>query len=133
MLIYETDTQYILEHENIRIIADKKDCPEDYEAYLKAELEKVLQNVQDTLQSMMIDGKFYEVREEKPRLTEKSKWVLIREKRNQLLAESDWTQMPDVPLDEKQREAWQQYRQALRDIPQRFKRADDVVWPKRPS
>lgn len=130
MLIYETDSEYILEHEHIRIIAEKKDCPEDYEAYLIAELEKALQNAQDTPQSI---GKVYEAQESEPRLTEKSKWVLIRQKRDRLLGESDWTQIPDVPLGEKQREAWRQYRQALRDIPQRFKQADEVVWPLPPS
>ncbi len=130
MLIYETDTQYILEHENIRIIAEKKDCPDDYEAYLLAELEKAQQSTQ-TL-PFAFEGKVYEMQDE-PRLTEKSKWMLIRQKRNQLLAESDWTQMLDVPLDDADREAWRQYRQALRDIPQRFERADDVVWPSKPE
>jgi hypothetical protein len=96
-------------------------------------LEKASQNAQDTPQAMMIDGKIYEVTKEEPRLTEKSRWVLIRQKRNQLLAECDWTQIPDVPLDEKQREAWRKYRQALRDIPHRFEKADDVTWPKRSS
>ncbi len=70
---------------------------------------------------------------EQPRLTERSKWTLIRQKRNRLLAECDWTQVPDAPLDEKRREAWQQYRQALREIPQRFERADDVAWPECPK
>jgi len=99
MLIYETDTQYILEHENIRIIAEKKDYPKDYEAYLKAELEKVLQNTQNAPQTMMVDGRVYEVQQpEQPRLTEQSKWTLIRQKRNRLLAECDWTQVPDAPL-----------------------------------
>jgi hypothetical protein len=134
MLIYETDTQYILEHENIRIIAEKKDYPKDYEAYLKAELEKVLQNTQNAPQTMMVDGRVYEVQQpEQPRLTEQSKWTLIRQKRNRLLAECDWTQVPDAPLDEIRREAWQQYRQALREIPQRFERADDVAWPECPK
>ena len=39
----------------------------------------------------------------------------IREKRNKLLAESDWTQMSDVVLANK--EEWKTYRQALRDLP----------------
>lgn len=133
-MIYETDTQYILEHENIRIIAEKKECPEDYEAYLKAELEKALQNIQNTPKTILIDGQVYEIKQpEQPRLTERSKWTLIRQKRNRLLAECDWTQVPDAPLDEKRREAWRQYRQALRDIPQRFERADDVAWPECPK
>lgn len=33
------------------------------------------------------------------------------------LEASDWTQVPDSPLTEAQREAWRTYRQALRDLP----------------
>ncbi len=41
----------------------------------------------------------------------------IREKRNKLLAESDWVMLPDAPLSEEQRLEWMRYRQALRDLP----------------
>jgi len=41
----------------------------------------------------------------------------LRERRNAALAASDWTQMPDAPLTEKQRAAWAAYRQKLRDLP----------------
>jgi hypothetical protein len=41
-------------------------------------------------------------------------WERVREVRNQLLAESDWTQLTDVPLPNQ--EEWQAYRQALRDL-----------------
>jgi hypothetical protein len=41
----------------------------------------------------------------------------IRAFRNKLLAESDWTQMPDVTLTAKQKTDWLAYRQALRDFP----------------
>lgn len=37
----------------------------------------------------------------------------IRMRRNQLLATSDWAVLPDAPTD---KEAWQAYRQQLRDI-----------------
>lgn len=58
---------------------------------------------------------------------------MIRLKRNQLLAASDWTQIPDAPLTEEQKEAWRTYRQALRDIPQMYASVDDIVWPVPPS
>lgn len=57
-------------------------------------------------------------------------WNLIRKKRNLLLAETDWTQLPDVPLVTK--EAWATYRQALRDVtlqPNPF----NIVWPQPPQ
>lgn len=41
-------------------------------------------------------------------------WRSIRVKRNGLLSASDWTQLPDVNLQNK--ELWSIYRKALRDI-----------------
>ena len=37
----------------------------------------------------------------------------VRTERNQKLAESDWTQLPDAPVDQ---QAWAAYRQLLRDL-----------------
>jgi hypothetical protein len=56
--------------------------------------------------------------------------VYIREKRNQLLTASDWTQMPDAPVDQA---AWATYRQALRDIPQQAGFPTDITWPTKPE
>lgn len=39
-----------------------------------------------------------------------------RRRRDQLLAASDWTQLPDSPLSEEERAEWAVYRQALRDL-----------------
>lgn len=59
---------------------------------------------------------------------------LLRDKRARLLRQSDFTQMPDAPLSDEQREAWRVYRQALRDLPEQF--ADNpasAVWPQSPQ
>ena len=40
----------------------------------------------------------------------------VRDRRNKLLAESDWTQMADSPLTDEAKSSWATYRQALRDI-----------------
>lgn len=61
--------------------------------------------------------------------TEEEKWAEVRAKRDRLLAECDWTQIPDAPLTEGGRAAWQTYRQALRDLPQDYATPDAVVWP----
>lgn len=56
----------------------------------------------------------------------------FREQRNNLLAATDWTQLPDAPFSAAQKTAWQEYRQALRDL---FTTADEegwVVWPAEP-
>lgn len=58
----------------------------------------------------------------------------LRRKRDQLLRESDFTQIPDAPLSAGERTAWAAYRQALRDLPEHY--ADDpasVVWPTPPN
>jgi len=45
-------------------------------------------------------------------------WEELRILRNQRLAESDWTQLPDSPLTEDQKFSWKEYRQSLRDLPE---------------
>lgn len=52
-------------------------------------------------------------------------------KRATLLVASDWTQLPDVPLETKN--AWAAYRQALRDITDQAGFPFDVVWPESPK
>ena len=42
--------------------------------------------------------------------------ILVRNKRNTLLAQTDWTQMPDSPLSDTKKAEWATYRQALRDM-----------------
>tara|TARA_R100000808_G_C2151015_1_gene159935 strand:- start:2439 stop:2723 length:285 start_codon:yes stop_codon:yes gene_type:complete len=57
----------------------------------------------------------------------------IRRTRNGLLAASDWTQLDDAPLTDEQQEAWERYRQELRDLPQTYSRVSEVVWPTPPE
>ena len=57
-------------------------------------------------------------------------WGEIREKRDDLLLETDWTQNPDVPDATKAK--WQSYRQALRDVPSQSD-PYNITWPTRPS
>lgn len=53
----------------------------------------------------------------------------ILSQRNQLLFESDWTQIPNNPLTAEQQAAWATYRQELRDIPEQSGYPLNVVWP----
>ena len=55
----------------------------------------------------------------------------LRNHRNILLMESDWTQNRDVVLSND--EEWKTYRQALRDITKTYKNQMEVVWPTPPS
>ena len=58
-----------------------------------------------------------------------AQWLIIREQRDAKLVASDWTQLPDVPVDAV---AWGEYRQALRDVTDQ---ADpfNIVWPTAPG
>jgi hypothetical protein len=54
----------------------------------------------------------------------------VRDQRNQLLAQSDWTQVLDAPVDQ---QAWAQYRQQLRDVTTQPGFPLEVVWPQQPQ
>jgi hypothetical protein len=56
-------------------------------------------------------------------------WQDLRTKRQFLLSGSDWTQVPDAPVDHA---AWAVYRQELRDLPQNTSDPRYVVWPIKP-
>lgn len=57
---------------------------------------------------------------------DKQKEIEVRYARNKKLAFSDWTQLPDSPVDML---LWREYRQKLRDIPQQTNFPWDVEWP----
>jgi len=57
-----------------------------------------------------------------------------RAKRDQLLAESDWTQLSDAraAMGSEKAAEWDAYRQALRDIPQQENFPTNILWPTKP-
>lgn len=55
----------------------------------------------------------------------------LRQRRNQLLAETDWTQSRDVTLPNDSE--WATYRQALRDLPANTADPANPVWPTKPA
>lgn len=57
-------------------------------------------------------------------------WDKVRRTRNELLQQSDWTQLPDVPSKTKQE--WSNYRQMLRDVTSQTDPAR-ITWPAPPS
>lgn len=81
------------------------------------------------------------VKDSLPTLNEYNEWVLgwslvalneqeARDLRDDLLADCDWTQVADAPVDQS---AWATYRQALRDIPQQAGFPQNVTWPVKPE
>lgn len=57
----------------------------------------------------------------------------VRGKRNQLLNDSDWTQLADSPLDADAKAAWALYRENLRMVPQQAGFPWEVQWPEQPQ
>jgi len=55
----------------------------------------------------------------------RNEWTAIRQQRNRLLSESDWTQLTDSPADKNK---WAVYRQELRDITTQ-EDPFSIVWP----
>ena len=60
-------------------------------------------------------------------------WAAVRDQRNQMLAKCDWTQLADSHLSAEKKEAWADYRQALRDLPEEITDPAQVEWPQDPT
>ena len=65
-----------------------------------------------------------------PGPTEEQLAAQARTQRDGLLSQSDWTQVADAPVDH---QAWADYRQALRDVPQQNGFPTDINWPTKPE
>lgn len=95
------------------------------------------------------DDKEFKTRGEKPigfyHWTLNKKWEIdrttlmlrVRAERDNLLYQSDWTQLADSPLSDSKKAEWVTYRQALRDIPAGVSEEEDGLeglnWPTKPS
>ena len=58
---------------------------------------------------------------------------VVRDDRDKRLAECDWTQLADSPLDADSKEAWRLYRQDLRMVPEQPGFPWNVEWPPVPG
>jgi len=56
-----------------------------------------------------------------------------RSKRDRLITETDYVMMPDYPISELDKGALEDYRQALRDVPQQSGFPESIVWPEFPE
>lgn len=57
----------------------------------------------------------------------------VRDKRDKLLADTDWTQTDDAPLSSEDKESVWKYRQALRDITAQSGFPQEIKWPDKPA
>ena len=70
-----------------------------------------------------------------------SEMEILRNVRDKMLSDSDWTVMPDSPLSDSKKAEWKTYRQALRDLPEKANPTLDgahldmssVTFPTKPS
>tara|TARA_R100000152_G_C6720889_1_gene146916 strand:- start:196 stop:588 length:393 start_codon:yes stop_codon:yes gene_type:complete len=83
-----------------------------------------------------------EIQAELTRLDNAEPMKLLRDQRNTLLNESDWTRLDDNGLSSDKKAEWSTYRQALRDLPSSADPKLDeiyeliqssVTWPSKPS
>ena len=85
-----------------------------------------------------IDGKWFvqwgvsDWSEEAVMKAVEDQWARVRDQRNKLLAECDWTMLNDSPLTEEVKEGWAVYRQALRDITLQND-PFEIEWPTKPA
>lgn len=66
-------------------------------------------------------------------LTDEDRAKAAREKRDELLAETDFLLLPDYPISEEALEALKAYRQALRDVPEQAGFPKTIEWPEKPE
>ena len=84
---------------------------------------------------VLIDGSYYQnwvqndATEEEIANKIENKWIEVREIRSQLLVETDWTQLGDIPTETKA--LYTSYRQDLRDITSQSN-PFNLVWPVKP-
>jgi hypothetical protein len=64
-----------------------------------------------------------------------NEWLIerMRDQRNVLLIQSDWTQVVDSSLSDSKKAEWATYRQALRDFPSTWTPAETAEFPDQPS
>lgn len=55
------------------------------------------------------------------------------EKAKTLLAQSDWSMLPDVPMTAGDKALWIEYRRALREIRLQTGFPNDIQWPSKPA
>ncbi len=76
-------------------------------------------------------GQLIDIEEPDVVVTDEENLIMLRARRNEMLASTDWTQNRDVTLSNDA--DWKTYRQELRDITKTYKSLEDVKWPTAPS
>jgi hypothetical protein len=135
--IYEGDLKFLVGYDDNS--ESEFICPDGYVAiedviYPNVEIGPNQTIIDDTPQ--IIDGKWTRVwkirdyTEEELNASFDFHSKRMRDIRNQLLSETDWTQLPDSPVNSSD---WADYRQQLRNIPEQEGFPWQVEWPNPPG
>ena len=126
-IVYDNETGVIAMNRNLSNAQVEKICAENAKwSYIDGAVDSVSERVIN-LQTLKIERRQRRI----PSVAN-----LIRERRKLLLSGCDWTQTADSPLSAESKQAWADYRQALRDLPDEqggVNSIDDVVWPTPPQ
>lgn len=115
--VYDKSTGNILRHLS---------CHESTALLNVAEGEGILEGYYTSDRFEIVDGSPSEKANQASDDNLQSRRELVISARNISLANSDWTQVPDAPVDQA---AWATYRQALRDLPEQEGFPFDITWP----
>ena len=90
---------------------------------------RVIGDVVEWLDEVQTEPTEAEIQAEIARLTAEQPWEELRQRRNQLLTETDYLALADSTLTDEMRS----YRQALRDLPANTVDPANPVWPVKPG
>lgn len=121
---------YIIYDDSGQILRTGK-CPQSMLNAQCGENENIIQGIAQDDKHQIIDGLIVDkdvdnVVDNYIKLNE------LRQQRNILLSQSDWTQMPDSPLTDSEKKQYKKYRQALRDLPLKYatiNNINEVIYP----
>ena len=92
--------------------------------------------INNTLRDMTAEEQAeYDARQVTPPTAFEQSMIDLRQDRNKLLLECDWTDLPNAVLSDEKKTEWQTYRTNLRDITNGLTTVDDVeavVFPTKP-
>jgi hypothetical protein len=81
---------------------------------------------------IMADENGFPVLQDPPEKTAEELAIVAREKRDKLIAETDFMVMPDYPLTKSALTKVKTYRQSLRDITKQPSFPSEIIWPEKP-
>jgi hypothetical protein len=122
--IFPTTEQHILHQYSLVEVFSISPPPFDEKMEKINEINPIFQDGEWRQQFAIVEMSEFE-KNEKSQL----KATEVRRKRNQMLADSDWTQISDSPVD---KQPWAAYRQLLRDITDQEGFPYNINWPVTP-